>query len=72
MSEDVAVEKAKFLYSIAEAGASLGICKRMVGFYIARGELRTVRLGRRRMVHRDALSKFAARDHMGMPKGERK
>jgi hypothetical protein len=72
MPEDNAITKEKFLYSIAESGASLGICKRMVGFYIARGELKTVRLGRRRMVHRDALSKFAARDHVGMPKGERK
>jgi excisionase family DNA binding protein len=64
MAEIVAL--IKFLYTIPQAAESLGICRRMVTFYIARGDLKTVRLGRRRMVHRDALEKFAARDHVGM------
>jgi excisionase family DNA binding protein len=63
MAEDA---KEKFLYRVPEVAAAIGCGTRLVWHYIATGELRVTRLGKRTLVHKDALAKFCARDHAGM------
>jgi excisionase family DNA binding protein len=58
----------KFLYTVPEAAEALGIGTRMVWAYVARKELQTRRLGKRRLIHRSSLEKFANRDHRGIGK----
>lgn len=46
-----------------EAAKALGICLRMLDYLIERGELPARRVGRRVLIPRAALEKFARRDH---------
>jgi excisionase family DNA binding protein len=51
-------ENAPLLLSVPEAAAVLGISKRYAQLLIAGGALPTIRLGRRRLVHRADLEAF--------------
>lgn len=51
------------LYSVPQAARVLSISPRLLWEFIARGELKTRLIGRRRLVPRRELEKFAARDH---------
>lgn len=46
----------RLVYSVAEAGALLGISRAFAYELVARGELPVIRLGRRRLVPKAALS----------------
>src|ERR1700683_5100881 len=48
----------RLVYSVAEAGALLGISRAFAYELVARGELPVVRLGRRRLVPKAALIAF--------------
>ncbi|MFD6770636.1 helix-turn-helix domain-containing protein [Micromonospora chalcea] len=49
----------RLLYPLPEVAALLGgITERQVARYIASGELKSRKLGRRRLVHRDDISDF--------------
>lgn len=50
----------RLLYGIAEAGAVLGIGRTKVYDLVSAGELRAVHVGRRALIHRDELERFAA------------
>ena len=63
-------ELVKFLFTVPEAAASLGICPRLVWQFLKRGELRPTRLGKRTLIHRDLLERFARRDHEGMSRND--
>lgn len=52
----------RLLYPIPEVAVLLGITERQVGRYIERKELRSRKLGRRRLVHRDDIDAFI-REH---------
>ena len=58
----------KFLYSVRQSAEALGIGGRMIWILIKRKELKVTKIGRRTLIHRDQLRKFAARDHEGRPK----
>ena len=45
-------------YSPAEAAKSLGICKNHIYKYLESGELRSFKLGQRRLINREALDEF--------------
>ncbi len=51
------------LVSMAETARLLGVCKVTVYSMIRAGTLRSVLLGRRRMIPRAQLDKFVKRDH---------
>jgi excisionase family DNA binding protein len=51
-----AVGDERLVYSVAEAGALLGISRAFAYELVARGELPVIRLGRRRLVPKAALS----------------
>ncbi len=53
----------RLLYPRKEAAYLLGVSVRAVDYLIARGELRTRRLGGRVLVPHADLVKFASRDH---------
>jgi excisionase family DNA binding protein len=53
----------KFLYTVPQAAESLGISPKSVWNYLASGELKARRIGRRKLVTRDSLERFAAKDH---------
>lgn len=57
------VEKKAF--SIREAAESTGISKAMLYLLVARGELRTVRVGRKVLVTGRELDRFLRSDHGG-------
>ncbi|MEU7677907.1 helix-turn-helix domain-containing protein [Micromonospora taraxaci] len=52
----------RLLYPVSEVAVLLGISEKQVGRYIERKELRSRKLGRRRLVHRDDIEAFI-RDH---------
>ncbi|MCX5119249.1 helix-turn-helix domain-containing protein [Micromonospora sp. NBC_00362] len=52
----------RLLYPVSEVAVLLGISEKQVGRYIERKELRSRKLGRRRLVHRDDIDAFI-RDH---------
>jgi excisionase family DNA binding protein len=58
----------KYLYTIPQAASSLGISQKTVWHYLATGELKARRIGRRKLIPRESLERFAARDHAGRPK----
>lgn len=58
--EEEAARRAPLLLSQAEAASSIGVSKRWLEQAIARGELPTVRLGRRRLVAFADLEVFVA------------
>jgi excisionase family DNA binding protein len=50
-----------------EAARRLGISRRLVQLFIARGELKSRKLGRRRLIPLKALQNFLRRDHPTKP-----
>jgi excisionase family DNA binding protein len=70
MSDAQKTEREKFLYSVRQSAEALGIGGRMVWIAIERGELKVTKIGRRTLIHRDQLRKFAAKDHEGRQKKE--
>ena len=59
------VTREKFLFTVPQAAESLGVGTRMIWFAIRRKELKTTRIGRRTLIHRDALARFSLKDHAG-------
>jgi excisionase family DNA binding protein len=57
---------ARLLHSVAEAAELLSISEKMVRVYVARGELKGIRLGTRLLISQRALEAFASRDHEGV------
>ena len=57
----------RLVYSVAEAGALLGISRAFAYELVARGELPVIRLGRRRLVPKAALSSLAAAEPSTQP-----
>lgn len=53
----------KFLYSQLEAAQAVALSKRSISYYIAKGELETRRIGRRVLVTRESLRRFASTNH---------
>jgi excisionase family DNA binding protein len=53
----------KLLFSKREAAVALGISIRTLEGLIVLGELKSVRIGRRRMVAASELEQFSRRDH---------
>lgn len=47
-------------FNVDEAATAIGVSPRMVRTLIARGEIRSLRIGRRRLVSVDALKRFVA------------
>lgn len=50
--------KNKLCYSPAESAEQLGICKNHIYKYLESGELRSFKLGQRRLINREALDEF--------------
>ncbi|WP_354696319.1 helix-turn-helix domain-containing protein [Elongatibacter sediminis] len=48
----------KLCYSPAESAEQLGICKNHIYKYLDSGELRSFKLGQRRLINREALDEF--------------
>ena len=48
----------KLCFSPAEAAGQLGICKNHIYRYLDSGELRSFKLGQRRLINREALDEF--------------
>jgi excisionase family DNA binding protein len=57
------VQPEKFLYSQQEAAAALALCKRSVEYFVAKGEFETRRVGRRVLITRESLRRFAEKNH---------
>ncbi|HZP06177.1 MAG TPA: helix-turn-helix domain-containing protein [Terracidiphilus sp.] len=53
----------KFLYSQREAAESVALSRRSITHYIAKGDLETRRIGRRVLITRESLRKFASCNH---------
>ncbi len=56
----------QLLYGVIQAARVLGISERACWTYIRRGELKSRRLGARRLVPRRELERFAQQDHDGV------
>jgi excisionase family DNA binding protein len=55
------------LYNIEESAAALNLSPRTVAALLARGELRSITVGRRRLIPREALNAFVAERIAGDP-----
>lgn len=64
------METSKILLDKKESAASLSISVRTLENLISLGELKTVRVGRRRLVKRTSLEEFARRDHATRANGQ--
>jgi len=53
----------RLLYPVPEVAVLLGISRKQVDRYIKSGVLKSRKLGRRRLVHRDHIDAFAAEEH---------
>lgn len=53
----------KLLYDRRSAAAALSISIRSLDYYIARGELRTIRIGRKVLIPASELKQFARTNH---------
>jgi excisionase family DNA binding protein len=53
----------KILFSLKEVSLLAGLSPRTVTKLATSGELKSIRVGRRRLVHRDELDRFARRNH---------
>lgn len=53
----------KLLLSLKEFSYIADLSLRTTTKLIASGEIKSIRVGRRRLVHRDELERFARRDH---------
>ncbi len=58
-SGDVSVPS-RLLYSVPEVAILLNLSEKQVGRYIKSGALKSRKVGRRRLVHRDWVNAFAA------------
>ncbi len=59
---------APLLLAVVEAAELLGVGRSTLYELINTGQLRTVKVGRRRLVHRNAITEFAQRlDHAAAP-----
>ena len=56
----------KVLYTKREAAQLLSISLRSIDYLIFSQQLPTRRIGRRVLVHRDAIEQFARRDHVSI------
>ena len=56
--------------NVREAARCLGVSPRTIATLIARGELVSRKIGRRRVIPIEALEKFLRRDHCTRPDGE--
>lgn len=62
----------KILLDRKEAASLLSISLRTLDSLLARGELKTRRIGRRRLIPRQELEQFARRDHVGQADGPKR
>ena len=53
----------KILVTRAEAARALGLSLRAIDYLLAGGKLATRKVGRRRLIPRSELERFARRDH---------
>jgi excisionase family DNA binding protein len=53
----------KLLYTRDEAAYSLGVCVRAIDYLIAKGDLETKRIGKKVLISREVLRRYAAGDH---------
>jgi excisionase family DNA binding protein len=60
----------QLLFSIPQAARVLALSQRLVWEFVRRGALPTRVFGRRRLIHRRELEKFAHKDHQGMKETE--
>jgi excisionase family DNA binding protein len=60
----------RLVYSVAEAGALLGISRAFAYELVARGELPVIRLGRRRLIPKAALKALAGAEPAAQIAGE--
>lgn len=58
------VEQEKILYTKREAAQLLSISVRSLDYLIFNRQIPTRRIGRRVLVHRDAIERFARHDHL--------
>ena len=56
----------KILYTKREAAQLLSISVRSLDYLIFNQQIPTRRIGRRVLVHRDAIERFARRDHLSI------
>jgi excisionase family DNA binding protein len=56
----------KILYTKREAAQLLSISVRSLDYLIFNQQIPTRRVGRRVLVHRDAIERFARRDHLSI------
>ncbi len=61
--EKMTVEKTKFLYTKREAADSMGLCVRSIEHLMADGRLETRASGRRRLIPRESLRRYACTNH---------
>ena len=57
------VEVTKFLYSKREAALAIGLCVRSIEHLMADGRLETRVSGRRRLIPRESLRRYACTNH---------
>ena len=57
---------AKVLYTKREAAQLLSVSVRSVDYLIFSRQLPSRRIGRRVLIHRDAIEQFARRDHLSI------
>jgi excisionase family DNA binding protein len=50
----------RITFSIPEAASALGVCPRTIYSLMGSGNLRTIRIGRRRLIPRDELNRLGA------------
>jgi len=68
MSENLSLS-AKYLFSLEEFSLLAGLSLRTTNKLIANGEVRSIRVGRRRLISRSELDRFSGRDHPLKPRG---
>lgn len=57
----------RILLSLKEVSVLAGLSLRTITKLVASGELKSIRVGRRRLVHRDELDRFALHNHSTTP-----
>ena len=63
----------KLCFSVAEAAEQLGVCRNHLYPYIDSGQLRSYKMGQRRLINHEALDAFRLkleRQHTAVMKGE--
>lgn len=56
-------EPIKFLFTRKEAAHSLGVCVRTLDYLIAKGDLETKRIGKKILIPREVLRRYASGNH---------